>query len=201
VTKWPNIILVNGSSSAGKSMLCQAMQNQFLHPYMHVQFDDFVFMMPKRYYSNADTALQTHHDEFTRDGVTMIETQKRGEPVSIKAVFGPVFRHMLDAMAPAVRTLVDNGNSVIFDHCLHDEAMYDSCVKAFAGLTVLKVGVYCPLAVLEQRERERGDRVIGRARGLFDVVHRFCDYDVSVDTSALSTEACVAAIQKSMGCV
>jgi hypothetical protein len=37
-------------------------------------------------------------------------------------------------MAPAVRALVDGGNPVIFDHVLHDQAMYESCRTAFAGL-------------------------------------------------------------------
>jgi chloramphenicol 3-O-phosphotransferase len=31
-----------------------------------------------------------------------------------------------------------------------------------------------------------------------EVVHGFCDYDVSVDTAALSPEACVAAILEAL---
>jgi len=42
---------------------------------------------------------------------------------------------------------------------------------ALHRLRVLFVGVRCPLAVAEQRERERGDRLVGLARGLFDGVH------------------------------
>ena len=40
-------------------------------------------------------------------------------------------------MAPAVRALVDGGNRVIFDHVLHDEAMHQNCLKAFAGLAAI----------------------------------------------------------------
>jgi chloramphenicol 3-O phosphotransferase len=93
-----------------------------------------------------------------------------------------------------VRALVDNGNAVIFDHVLHDEVMHQSCRSAFAGLDVLSVGVTCPVEILEQRERARGDRVLGRARGLAEVVHSFMSYDVTVDTGAMSTAQCVAAV-------
>jgi hypothetical protein len=62
----------------------------------------------------------------------------------------------------------------------------------------VSVGVICPLDILEARERSRGDRVIGRARGLVDVVHCFCGYDVVVDTGHAQVEACVAEILASL---
>ncbi len=129
----------------------------------------------------------------------MLATSMPGEPLSVTAKFGPVFRRLLDSMAPAVRALVDGGNAVIFDHVLHDRAMYESWRRATTGLDIFTVGVTCPLDLLEARERARGDRVLGRARGLANVVHGFCAYDVTVDTAALSPEACVAAILDALG--
>ena len=64
--------------------------------------------------------------------------------------------------------------------------MANGCRRAFAGLDVFTVGVTCPIEVLEARERARGDRVLGRARGLAGVVHGFLDYDLMVDTGAVS---------------
>ncbi len=157
-------------------------------------FDDFIFMSAPRYYRGADGARQGETDAFTALGVEMVISSPPGAPPSVTARFGPVFRRLLESMAPAVRTLVDGGNKVIFDHVLHDEAMHQSCLKAFAGLDVFKVGVTCPVEVLEARECARGDRVLGRARGLAGVVHRFGPYDVTVDTGALAPQACVAAI-------
>jgi chloramphenicol 3-O phosphotransferase len=77
---------------------------------------------------------------------------------------------------------------------LHDRAMHESCRQAFAGLDVFTVGVTCPIDILEARERERGDRVLSRARGLAGVVHDFLDYDVMVDTRAMTPAACVSTI-------
>ena len=185
---------MNGPSSAGKTTLCRALQAAILEPYLVAGFDDFIFMSAPRYYRGADGPRQSETDAFTALGAEMVITSPAGAPPSVTARFGPVFRRLVDSMAPAVRALVDGGNQVIFDHVLHDEAMHRSCVKAFAGLDVFRVGVTCPVEVLEARERARGDRVLGRAHGLADVVHRFCPYDVTVDTGAMAPQACVAAI-------
>ena len=161
--RWPDVFLVNGPSSAGKTTLCRALQAALFEPYLVTAFDDFIFMSAPRYYRGADTVRQGERDAFTALGVEMETTSPPGAPISVTARFGPVFRRLLDSMAPAVRTLVDGGNRVIFDHVLHDEAMHRSCRTAFAGLDVFSVGVTCPIEILEARERARGDRVLGRA--------------------------------------
>lgn len=174
--------------------MCRALQAKILEPYLVVGFDNFIFMSAPRYYRGTDTGRQDERDRFTALGVEMVTTSAPGAPVAVAASFGPVFRRLIDSMAPAVRALVDGGNPVIFDHVLHDPAMYDSYCRATAGLDVFTVGVTCPLDVLEAREQARGDRVLERARGLANVVHTFCRYDIIVDTDAASTDACVAAI-------
>jgi len=191
---WPQLILVNGPSSAGKTTLCRALQAAIEPPYLVVGFDDFVFMSAPRYYRGADTGRQEDTNAFTALGVEMVTTSPPGAPASVTAKFGPVFRSLLDSMAPAVRAMVDGGNAVIFDHVLHDRAMYESYRAATAALDIFTVGVTCPLDILEARERARADRVQGRARGLVDVVHGFMDYDAMVDTGATDTAACVATL-------
>jgi chloramphenicol 3-O phosphotransferase len=166
-------------------------------PYLCVSVDDFVFMAAPRYYAGADTASQDVVDGFTGQGVQMAVTSQ--EPLSVAARFGPVFRRVIDGMAPAVRALVDAGNAVIFDHVLHDEAMAGSLSSSLSGLDVALVGVTCDIAILEERERERGDRVLGRARGLVDVVHTFVQYDVMVDTGRQSPEECVSTVITALG--
>lgn len=113
-------------------------------------------------------------------------------------MFGPVFRRLILSMPAAVRALVDGGNHTIFDDVLHDAEMYENRKRAFTGLDVFRVGVRCDLSVLEARERSRGDRVLGRARGLVGVVHSFCDYDVVVDTGTTDADRCVAEIMAAL---
>ena len=57
--RWPDIILVNGPSSAGKSTLCRALQVAIEEAYLVTAFDDFIFMSDPRYYRGADSAGKT----------------------------------------------------------------------------------------------------------------------------------------------
>ena len=65
---------------------------------------------------------------------------------------------------------------------------------ALVAANTLWVGVHCPLGVTEQRERERGDRTVGTARGQYARVHTFRKYDVDVDTSVAAPRECAQAI-------
>jgi chloramphenicol 3-O phosphotransferase len=56
------------------------------------------------------------------------------------------------------------------------------------------VWVDCALDVVETREHERGDRLVGLARSQYDVVHRHPRYDARVDTATTGPEAAAAAI-------
>jgi chloramphenicol 3-O phosphotransferase len=59
---------------------------------------------------------------------------------------------------------------------------------------ILLVGVRCPLEVVEERERTRQNRRNGLARSQFNVIHESKPYDLEVDTSVLSPEACAKVI-------
>jgi len=48
--------------------------------------------------------------------------------------------------------------------------------------SVLWIGVTAPLTILEEREKERGNRIRGSARGQFNKVHLDVIYDLLIDT-------------------
>jgi chloramphenicol 3-O phosphotransferase len=62
------------------------------------------------------------------------------------------------------------------------------------GLDVLWVAVTSDLDVVERRERDRSDRMIGLARSQYNVVHRHAAYDIRVDTAVMDPAAAAAAI-------
>lgn len=195
----PEVILLNGPSSAGKTTIARALQARLAEPFLRLGFDDFVFAHAPRYYRGADGAEQAGADAWIDQGCRIVTTSAPGEPLAVRAEFGPVFRRTFAAIGPTVRTLVAAGNRVIFDHVIADQWMYDSWIAACGELDVLRVGVTCPLPVLEARERARGDRVLGRARGLAAVVHGFTEYDVVVDSGLATVDACVDAIVRAAG--
>jgi chloramphenicol 3-O phosphotransferase len=101
-------------------------------------------------------------------------------------------------MHHAVAAMAREGNDIIFDDVIYDPAYFRSYLEAFDGVDVWFVGVKLPLHVAEERERQRGDRAIGHARGHFDLVHCHGPYDIEVDTEAHTARQCAEQIVAAM---
>ncbi len=101
-----------------------------------------------------------------------IEVNERGE-------------RLVRGMHRAIATLAREGTDVIFETVLLGHRWRDDLLEALSGLEVTFVGVCCPLEVIEERERQRGNRVVGQARGHYGIVHDGMTYDIEVDTSTL----------------
>lgn len=77
---------------------------------------------------------------------------------------------------------------VVVDTILLDARMRDDILDRVDRNRLLYVQVYCPLKILEERERNRKPREIGGAQYQFDNVYSYLDYDLKIDTSEFSTE-------------
>ncbi|MCB0082817.1 MAG: AAA family ATPase [Caldilineaceae bacterium] len=173
-----HIIILNGTSSAGKSSLAKALQAQLLDPYLHLGIDTMVFALPKRYL-NPPLWHEVFQYSWPAPDTLVIEP-------------GPMGHRLISGLHHTVAALARAGNNVIVDHVLLDPRWVQECAQLLGGLPALFVGVICPLVVVEQRERDRQDRTLGQARAQFDKVHAHGLYDVTVDTSQGSAEACAA---------
>jgi chloramphenicol 3-O phosphotransferase len=162
------VILLNGTSSSGKTTLAKALQEKLTEPFMVVSLDGFFHLYPERFL-NPTTQAEA-------DVITAL----------IPAVISGMHR--------SVAALAQAGNNVLVDHVLQEEKWLSECVEIWAGLEVFFVGVKCPLEITEKREKARGDRTVGTARYQFERVHAHACYDLEVDTSVLSVEECVARI-------
>jgi len=149
------IILINGASSAGKSTLARSLQHTLLEPFSHWSFDHLRE-------SNALPMARIRNGELD---------WARMRP----AVFDG-FHRSLPAFAQA-------GNNLIVDHIIEQPQWLADLVRLLAPFDVFFVGVHCPLSELERRERQRGNRRSGEARGDFDTVHCFTEYDLDIDAT------------------
>jgi chloramphenicol 3-O phosphotransferase len=101
-------------------------------------------------------------------------------------------------MRRAVVALAAEGNNLIVDDVMLDLTWRDY-QTLLAPFSVSLVGVFAPLAILEERERQRRDRMIGLARWQYDRVHEGMTYDLEIDTSSATPEACALRIKQVFG--
>ncbi len=174
------VVLLNGVGSVGKSSIARALQAIASRPFLHVQMDAFIEMLPKTYLDHPD-------------GLTFRTIEQDGKPAVVIGS-GEVTVRAFRGMRRAIAAMAAEGNDLIVDDVLVGGA--DDYERLLAGFTFYKVGVFAPLDVLEERERRRGDRMIGLARRQFDRVHKGIRYDLEVDASIATPEACAAQIKE-----
>ncbi len=175
-----HIIFLNGPSSAGKTSIARALQQSLSEPYLHMALDTFLGMFPPHFAQtpggSGEVPLASHRDAALAIYLT---------PVAQRLISG--YHHAVAACALA-------GNHLIVDHVLLERQWLRECVALLTHVSVFFVGIHCPLELLEARERARGDRRAGLARAQVDRVHAHQIYDLQIDTSLASVQACAMAI-------
>ncbi|WP_457154430.1 phosphotransferase-like protein [Mesorhizobium sp. P5_C1] len=176
-----SIILLNGVGSAGKSSIARALQQITAAPFLHVQMDTFIEMLPD--------ALQDHTDGFSYETI-----RQDGKPAVVIRT-GPVGARTLRGMRHAIAALAGQGNNLIVDEVLCNGEMSEY-LELLSAFDLHVVAVLAPLEVLEAREAQRADRLPGLARWQYGRVHENIRYDLEVDTSVLTSLECARRIQQ-----
>jgi chloramphenicol 3-O phosphotransferase len=151
------VIVLNGTSSAGKTTLALALQRE--HPdlqLVHIQLDAFRAMEPPGYWSN---------------------NYKELAPVRVEA--------LCRAINSAAAQFARFGQNVVLDHVLTPKAT-QFLLEDLATYEVLLVKVMCSAEAMDLREAQRSNRPPGLARSQLDSVHAACAYDFEVDTTSSS---------------
>ena len=180
------VILLNGTSSAGKTTIARTLQAVLDDPWLLAGVDSFRDMMPPRWLDDGPHA---------HDGFAWTAMAPAGEEPVARLQVGPVGQRMTAAMHRAVRAMADVGNDVIVDDMLVEQGWLLDWARVLDGIDAWLVGVRCPAAVLRQRERLRGIAATrGAAVGQLALVHTHGDYDLEVDTSLATPERCACRI-------
>jgi chloramphenicol 3-O phosphotransferase len=125
------IVLLNGTSSAGKTTLAKALQDALPTPYLVVGIDTVVFALPHRYINDPASWRGVYRYTSTDGRLTGIAIEPYGD-------------RLVRGMHRAVAGLAGAGLDVIVDHVLSEPHWPADIEQAWAGLDVLRVGVRCP---------------------------------------------------------
>ncbi len=183
-----NIVLLNGVGSSGKSSIAKELQKMAVEPFLHVEMDAFLSMLPEAYHDHPD-------------GLSF-ETTIVDEKPSVFAKTGPAAERVLSGMRHAIAEMAAAGNNLIVDEVIFGNTTteYGNAVSEYRTLLspfrVFWVGVFAPLEILEERERQRRDRLIGLARWQYERVHQGMTYDLEISTGRASARECAQIIKE-----
>lgn len=162
------VVFLNGASSAGKTSIARALQDVSTHPFLRLSVDDFLNMLPERHAAR-----------------------------SVRDASGIAHTALVQGFHQAIASIVSAGNCVIVDHVAGDRREWlNDCLEALGDLPVVFVAVHCDLDQLLEREASRTDRPPSPklATSQYHTIHQLMVYDLEVDTSTLSPEACAREI-------
>jgi chloramphenicol 3-O phosphotransferase len=177
-------IVLNGTSSSGKSSIAMALQELWPRPLQVTGIDTFLAAQSKRFFT---------FDGREAAGFSMVPVTVDGQP-AFNLVPGPLGLAMIEASHAYWAACAGAGLDQVIDDVWLVPDQPAGLQDALVAANTLWVGVHCPLALAEQRERERSDRIVGTVRGQHALVHTFRKYDVDVDTSVATPRECAETI-------
>jgi chloramphenicol 3-O phosphotransferase len=168
------VIVLNGSSSSGKTGIARCLKAILPRPWISIGVDDLLDALPPSLMGSGS-------------GVTF---GQQGE-----VTIGDGFREIEAAWTTGVAAMARAGARIIIgDVFLGGAASQERICAHLDGLEVLWVGVHCDPQIAVGREIARGDRVTGMASSQAEVVHQGVVYDIEVDTSHTESLDCARAI-------
>src|SRR6476469_9319477 len=108
--EYGQIIYLNGTSSAGKTTLARALQDQLPAPYLYVSLEYL--------HSDVSKAVRRHHplrsasSPLAREGM-LLQHEMRDDRLIMENPLGPVARRFIAGFRQAIRALASTGNNVI----------------------------------------------------------------------------------------
>ncbi|MFE9882996.1 chloramphenicol phosphotransferase CPT family protein [Streptomyces sp. NPDC005784] len=155
------VILLNGTSSSGKTSIARALLDLLDGTWFHMPVDAF------------------HAMRGGRDGREMSDEDLQAE-----------IDRTVKGFHRAVAGMAAGGNNLVVDHPLSRRWRLLDLLDLLVPQDTVLVGVRCPLPELERRELDRGDRQPGLAALQYGQVHSHGLHDLDVDTSLRSPAQC-----------
>lgn len=197
----PQLLIINGTSSTGKTTLARALQDHWPTPLMYLGLDSWITMTLAGRYWDAATQLTTiKSDAWVRQGTHFLMPHSSDNPspwVTIDS--GPVSDALVFAMHDTACHLLQQGFDVILDCVLLKETWRDDLLNKTAKEKRCLIHMTAPEPVLIERERKRGDRMQDVFRNLAETIHRDLHYDLVIDSDQNSPSQAVELVLQRLG--
>jgi chloramphenicol 3-O phosphotransferase len=190
-----NLILLNGSSSCGKTSTCRALQDMFEDQYILLGLD---------VYSQATPPKQNNMKTIEPGYFTAEKYMKDGLPY-FHITTGPLLDQVICTSYLSIAVFLDKGINIISDQLFWSPAWFKAALDAFIPFKVFFVGMFVSDEEGARRENKRGagdeqnviegGRLGGWNRTSAIVTHKNMVYDFEIDNTSLSIEETASGIK------
>jgi chloramphenicol 3-O phosphotransferase len=170
----PRFIVLNGSSSSGKTTIARCLKVILPTPWISLSIDDLLRALPPSL-MNSDAGIA-----FGGSGEITI---------------GEGFREVTSSWLGGLGAMARAGTQIIYDDVFLSGAESQARLREHLDdVPTFWVGVHCDAEVAAAREIARGDRVVGGAASQSTKVHEGVTYDLEVDTTSTESMDCARTI-------
>lgn len=161
------LVVLNGTSSSGKTTVARAFQDAAPSIFLNFSIDSILAALPP----------------------SVLQRMLEGMPVADLRL-----PELVRAFYACTGELLRAGHNLVTDHAVTARYHAESLLAACEGHETFIVGIECPISVAREREAARGDRRRGLADQQFEHIHSWLAYDLVIDTSKQSASDAAAAI-------
>jgi len=167
----PFILILNGTSSAGKSSIFKILAKKIqMSNVSFLDIDTFVDILPQSFVGKANES-SVGFRFYSIGGKCKIQVGDLGNLV-------------VKQMHNLARAILRSGSSVVMDHVILTKPWArDLDTLRKTGARVINVLITCDIEKLEMREYARGNRFVGLAKGLKYVENIIPKYNLVIDTT------------------
>lgn len=165
------VVVLNGTSSSGKTALARATQDIADRLFLNFSIDSILYALPQRAIDRI------------RSGADIADLR---------------YPDLVRAFYACVRELLALNYDLVIDNAVTARYHAELLLSAIGSHKALLVGLHCPATTLRQREHDRGDRRVGLAEQQIGGIHTWLEYDLVIDTSAMSPEQAAAQVVEAL---
>jgi chloramphenicol 3-O phosphotransferase len=173
------IILLNGTSSSGKTTIARIMQEKY----------DGILLL-----YGVDTMVQIpfpakcDFPPYNEQGIKVVDSGTDGQP-NLKLLVSPYMYPIYRNAVKFYKMLSEQGYDIIIDELLFDDNRIKPYFEILKDEKLYFIGIKPDKEVVIKREKERGDRMPGLASGLYDEVYNPAfEYDLIIDSGKRTPE-------------
>ncbi|WP_299493767.1 hypothetical protein [uncultured Shewanella sp.] len=188
-----HIILIAGTTSAGKSTLCQSLQQAMHSPRIQFGIDNVVTMLAPKHLGIPVTKEDTHHfkpkPEQALGFYLIMPGPSIDNPYEYATVqLGELARLALSAHFHAVKFISQCGINVISDQVFSFKDEYLEAKAVLEAMPTFWVAVNADNDTLLAHEKKRGNRFPGHTIGLLLQMHKDIANDLELDSGKMTPE-------------